>query len=503
MRAIIGLLLLLSCCADKFPLDDEGLVVKKGTPLLVRNVPMYTPEDAPSKSSPGNGDSYVKIKIKLKTSDARKVSGQVEVLMIHADAYSNIGIHDVSTRYCCLPSDVTAGKCTRVGSLITSISDGEQEVYKTFLDSDSLTITSTFNVHRSGQQLLIISNCEIDSDLEVSGMTTWMNPYGYLPGQAYGFMGFYGDMALVYLCAALIWFVLNAVYFREVFALQNYIALVLSLCMIEMATWYFDYHNLNNTGVRNGAAIFFGIFMSAFRRAVSRMLIIAVSYGWGVVRPTLGKAQTKITVLGFVYFVFEFVLEMTIRFSHHREISKALRVILAIPVAVCNAIFYYWIFATLYRLITQLKARNQEQKLWLYKRFTMVLVSSAVASVLFSAYEMYFIAKKLMLTQWSSMWILDGGFEQLVYSVILFCVAFLWRPSSNSRRYAYAQVGKNEEADFGDMELPEYATGNAGQRTAHYESEDDDGPEPKFTIDEDPEAENDEDELINVTEKLE
>jgi hypothetical protein len=34
---------------------------------------------------------------------------------------------------------------------------------------------------------------------------------------------------------------------REVMPLQNYITAVLALGMIEMATWYFDYVNFNNT----------------------------------------------------------------------------------------------------------------------------------------------------------------------------------------------------------------------------------------------------------------
>lgn len=284
MRAFCFLLVVALACADKFNVGDDALVVKMGTPLLLRNVPMFAPEDAPSKGSPGNGESYVKIKLVFES--AVEMTGTLQVSLIHSDSYSKIGVHEEGIRYCCSQADQQNGLCKQVRTLITGNppETDQQDLFGTFEVSKTLTVSGTYNIKRSGQHLLIVSNCELNAELSVTGLTIWMNPYGYLPGQAYGFMGFYGDMALVYLFVGLIWFVLNAVYFKEVFALQNYIALVLALCMIEMATWYFDYHNLNTTGLRNGGAIFFGIFMSSFRRAVSRMLIIAVAYGWGVVR---------------------------------------------------------------------------------------------------------------------------------------------------------------------------------------------------------------------------
>ena len=168
-----------------------------------------------------------------------------------------------------------------------------------------------------------------------------MNPYGYLSGQVYGFMAFYGNMALLYLAVGLVWFILNCMYFKEVFALQNCVAAALGICMVEMATWYFDYEHLNKIGTRNSGAIFFGIFTSSVRKAISRMLILAVSFGWGVVKPSLGPAQCKITALGGVYFIFEFALEMVVRWSHHREVNSSVRMFLALPVSICNAIFYW------------------------------------------------------------------------------------------------------------------------------------------------------------------
>jgi hypothetical protein len=41
---------------------------------------------------------------------------------------------------------------------------------------------------------------------------------------------------------------------------------------------------------------------------------------------------------------------------------------------------------------------------------------------------------------WSLLWLLDGGFQLLLYTLIFLGMAWLWRPSSDSRRYAYAEL---------------------------------------------------------------
>ena len=51
--------------------------------------------------------------------------------------------------------------------------------------------------------------------MEFTGETVWMNPYGHLPGELYGFLPFYGWMCVVYIIAAVGWFFLNFVYWKE------------------------------------------------------------------------------------------------------------------------------------------------------------------------------------------------------------------------------------------------------------------------------------------------
>merc|ERR1712061_337226 len=108
-----------------------------------------------------------------------------------------------------------------------------------------------------------------------------------------------------YIFVACVWFSLNAMHWNDLLHVQNCITGVLLMCLIEMATWYFDYLNLNNNGVRHKAPFIIGMMTSVSRRTVARMLVVAVSMGYGIVKPNLEWSVTKrITILGLVYWIF-------------------------------------------------------------------------------------------------------------------------------------------------------------------------------------------------------
>merc|ERR1711964_773643 len=164
---------------------------------------------------------------------------------------------------------------------------------------------------------------------------------------------------------------------------QNCISGVLFLCLVEMAVWYFDYMNLNTEGLRHPVPMILGMITSMGRRSVARMLVVAVSWGYGVVKPTLGKIKKKLILLGVVYFIFAFAFEVLIHYNQTNEVPQILRMVLAVPVAVLDGIFWWWIFVSLHRTILNLEQRRQTAKLSLYKKFTWVLGSALVVALIF------------------------------------------------------------------------------------------------------------------------
>jgi len=130
-------------------------------------------------------------------------------------------------------------------------------------------------------------------------------------------------------------------YWAQLLHVQNCITGVLAMCLIEMATWYFHYLHLNNFGHVHHGPFIVGLITTCSRRMVSRMLVVAVSLGYGVVKPTLNRTvKHKILVLGAAYFIFAFMFEALIHYNQTEKVEPWMRVVLIPPVAIINGIFW-------------------------------------------------------------------------------------------------------------------------------------------------------------------
>ncbi|RWW55931.1 hypothetical protein BHE74_00037417 [Ensete ventricosum] len=91
---------------------------------------------------------------------------------------------------------------------------------------------------------------------------------------------------------------------------ENCIALVIALGMFEMALWYFEYAEFNETRLRPMGITFWAVTFGTVKRTVSRVIILVVSMGYGVVRPTLGSLTSKVIMLGATFFLASEKLEL-------------------------------------------------------------------------------------------------------------------------------------------------------------------------------------------------
>merc|ERR1719285_750269 len=148
-----------------------------------------------------------------------------------------------------------------------------------------------------------------------------MNPHGHLPGQLWNFLPFYKGMSIIYLTAAILWFFLNVVNWKELLYVQNCVSGVFLISVIEMFAWYYHYLYLNNNGVQRTALFTFALITSVSRRTISRMLVVAVSMGYGVVNPSLGDEKRKIITLGVVNWSFAIAYEVLLSYSQTEETS--------------------------------------------------------------------------------------------------------------------------------------------------------------------------------------
>ncbi|CAK9191680.1 unnamed protein product [Sphagnum jensenii] len=425
-----------------------------------------------------DGTSYIKIdNVKFTRTQAavnRNVSDIVEAIIVDVASKGNIGDHGPFTgnfELCCTKDMAIQTGCSPGEVIIRpDHATGLPKSFKVkFSESDtSATMSENVNITKTGMYTLIFVACEPELDgLVIDGMTIWKNPTGYLPGRMAAFISFYAFMSLAYGLLGLLWFFQYVRHWKDILQLQNCISAVIALGMSEMAVWYFEYLNFNGTGMRPMAITMWAVTLGAVKKTVSRLLILVVSMGYGVVRPTLGGLTSKVMLLGGTYFLAAESLDVVENVGTINDPPGKERLFLVLPVAMLDAFFILWIFTSLSKTLERLQARRRFAKLELYRRFTNSLAVAVVVSVLWIGYELYFKATDEFGERWQSYWIIHAFWSGLSFALLV-VICILWAPSQNSTRYAYSE-------DVGEEDLDEEAvaltSGVAGKSTVVVETE--------------------------------
>ena len=262
---------------------------------------------------------------------------------------------------CCTADLAKLGAC-KEGDIIhrpSTLNPGWPQVFGVSLDVDEETVTlpsKSIEITKTGMYNLYFIHCDVRlKGLVVEGKTIWKNPTGYLPGRMAPLMKFYGFMSLSFVLLGIFWFSQYARFWREVLPLQNCITIVITLGMLEMALWYFDYAEFNETGVRPTGTTAWAVTFGTVKRTVARLIILMVSMGYGVVRPTLGGITSKVIMLAATFFIASEVLEMVENVGAVSDLSGKARLFLVLPVAVLDAFFILWIFSSLSATLNKLQ----------------------------------------------------------------------------------------------------------------------------------------------------
>lgn len=430
--------------------------------IQYRRVGMWTPRDAPARGSPGKaGVSSVGIDLQLSRTRAER-PGLVQVLVFHSAYLSAVGMPAATgapSTYCCTPELHARGTpgCERVGSIVVAPSRLGTDVFRHDLrfaaNQSAAAVRTKVAVARSGVHYLLLASCDLQTDtVLVSGQTTWLNPYGYLPGELYPFLPFFGCLSLAYVGLGVVWLVFCLRHCAQLLPLQSCISAVIFLGAVESATWYFDYVSFNAGGTRGVAPVVLGVLLSTVKKCVSRLLVLVVCLGYGVVRPTLGYVAYRVMALGLVYFLLSATLDVASNVSKLSQLSITARLLLIIPMALLDAFFYWWLFSGLARTLQQLSSRRQSAKLLLYRRFSHVLLAAVVASSLWVGWQMAVIVSGALDDRWAQLWVFDA-FWHVLYFVVLLAICYLWSPSKNNLQYLYMdelgqEADDEEEADM-------------------------------------------------------
>lgn len=380
-------------------------------------------------------------------------TGLIQVVIFEAADRDNIGgsAYGGQRSICCTPDLAKLEGCKQGEVIrIPSATDINWPIVLNVQFSGKSLSTSMANsevpITKTGMYNLFFISCDPKlKGLVMNGKTLWKNPDGYLPGRMAPLMKFYVYMSLAYVLLCVTWFFQYMRFWKDILQLQHCITVVIALGLFEMILWYFEFENFNRTGTRPVGITTWVVTVGAVRRTVSRLLILSVSMGYGVVRPTLGGLTSKVLLLGITYFVATELLDITEYVGTINDVSGRARLFLVLPDAFLDAFLILWIFTSLSKTLEQLQAKRSSVKLDTYRKFSNSLAVAVIASVVWIGYEVYFKATDPFNERWQSAWIITAFWDILAFG-LLCVICYLWAPSQSSQRYAYSDE-KGEEFD--------------------------------------------------------
>ncbi|XP_004252401.1 uncharacterized protein [Solanum lycopersicum] len=440
--------------ADKFVSKGNVFVVHGGSEGIYSSNPNINQ----SSTASADGQSFIrfeKIIFRRPEEFSNFSSGSIHAVVFEVDDRETIGgsAYGGQRAVCCTADLAKLGVCTQ-GEIIhrpSTNNPGWPKVFGASFGIDELEAKlqpRTIHITKTGMYNVYFMHCDHNlKEVVVEGKTIWKNPTGYLPGRMAPLMNFYGYMSLMFVLLGIFWFSQYARFWREVLALQNCITLVITLGMFEMALWYFDYAEFNETGVRPTGITVWAVTFGAVKRTVARLIILMVSMGYGVVRPTLGGLTSKVLLLGGTFFLASEVLELVENVGTVSDFSGKARLFFVLPVAILDAFFILWIFTSLSATLNKLQARRLLAKLDIYRRFTNALAVAVIVSVGWVCYELYFKSSDVYNERWQKAWIIPAFWQVLSFS-LLCVICALWAPSQNSMRYAYSDDSEEFDKDI-------------------------------------------------------
>ncbi|CAF0827553.1 unnamed protein product [Rotaria sordida] len=313
--------------------------------------------------------------------------------------------------------------------------------------------TGTLLTWADGFYLIEIYRPEIigsySSELDIDVIVSMKNRHnGYITADEYPALVFYGVMCAIYALFAILWFVWCAFYWKELLKIQFCIGGVILIGMIEKSAFLVEYDTLNRNGYKVHYAIVTAEIFSCLKRTLSRMLVIIVAVGYGIVKPRLGPLKQKVIAIGIIYFGIG-TTEAILRINTKHDETNNKILISRIPLAVIDALIYYWIFTSLITTTRTLRLRKNLLKLNVYRHFTNTVLFAIIASILFIIWSLKSHFFTTCITNWREFWV-DDAFWHILFSIILLVIMFLFRPSNNNQRYAFVPLLDHSDNDDND-----------------------------------------------------
>lgn len=179
--------------------------------------------------------------------------------------------------------------------------------------------------------------------------------------------------------------------------------------------------------------------LNAGRNSFSFFLLLIVCMGYGVVKPSLGRAMIYVRFLAIGHFVFG-VIYAVASLSITPDSAGPLVMLVVLPLAATLTAFYVWTLNALSATMKDLMDRKQNVKAMMYKKLWWCILGSIMVIFGFFFINSFLFASKSVADyipeHWKTRWFVLDGWLNIVYLFDIAFVAYLWRPTMNNRRFA-------------------------------------------------------------------
>ena len=303
----------------------------------------------------------------------------------------------------------------------------------------------------------MLANCGKNStEMRVNGTLTALNPYGYLPGEAFPLLNFYKLLAGFYCLLLFIWTATICMHRDSTIPLQNWvITSVLLTSLLEYTLTFALCEYINLFGYQPGLLVLSAAVTKGVKDTFIRVLMLAIAKGVGVVRNSVGMATgLAIAMLAIAYLTAHLMYEKVLYRNLHHHASNEGKYFTPVFLSICSTVFFYWTYISLLAVRKELKTVKQGFKLRKMKEVAVILVVTGIWAVAWVGFQNFFMLTRSQDEYWHFHWLFEGMW-QLVFLFVVSSLTWLWRPDEQwSSREDSEELQQEEDVVLeGEVEL--------------------------------------------------
>lgn len=299
---------------------------------------------------------------------------------------------------------------------------------------------------------LVFTNCgETVPDLKVTGTVSIRNSYGFLPGDEYYKMPFYGWLALVYALLCCAWLInVYAVSPYGPLRQQHFITMTLAIGLGEALFAYGLFYDWNASGLER-RNMFWNVcsihIASVAKWGVGYILLLTAASGWGITTSDIDDSIVKklyaVTVL---YLPLDYISAAVLGYKHTQRFApEFMYVAMATQIALATLILA-WVFSAIKGVLDTLKERNEEAILQVFQTSWNALIIGVVAAVPPIFFQIIDISQGEHLRGWRYHFLLSEGVNEVFFLIVVMVLMWVWRPQEIMAQfqYSFTEVGQTE-----------------------------------------------------------